>query len=152
MIRRRTLSVSPATALAALGLFFALGGSAFALGEGVQALTAAQPRCANGAVRGIATVTGDSAGIANMEDKFASRKALFARSFNCTGRGVQVRRVGIGVYEVRFVGNSAPTAIASGVSGSLASAQALGGGTFRINAYPSGTQDPVDLPFTIVVV
>jgi hypothetical protein len=152
MIGRRRLSVSPATALAALALFLALGGSAFALGERVQALTAAQPRCANGAVRGVATVTGDSAGIANVADTFTSRKAVFARTFNCTGRGVQVRRLAIGIFEVRFVGNAAPTAVVSGVGGSMASAQPLGGGTFKITVYPSGAHDSLDLPFTIVVV
>jgi hypothetical protein len=152
MNRQRTFSFSPATVLAVLALFFALGGSAFAVGEQLQALTAAQPRCANGAVRGVATVVGDANGIANVGDKFTSRKGIFARSFNCTGRGVQVRRTDIGIYEVRFVGNAAPTALVSGVAGSMASVQSLGGGTFRVSVYPSGTHDPLDLPFTVLLV
>jgi hypothetical protein len=152
MTRHRTLSISPTTVLAVLALFFALGGSAFAVGEQLQALTAPQQRCANGAVRGVATVVGDANGIANVPDKFTSRKGVFARTFNCTGRGVQVRRTAIGIYEVRFVGNAAPTALASGIAGSLASVQSLGDGTFRVNVYPAGTHDPLDLPFTIVVV
>ena len=41
MKERKRLSISPATAIALLALFFALGGSAFAVGERVQALTVA---------------------------------------------------------------------------------------------------------------
>jgi hypothetical protein len=149
MSRSKRLSVTPGTAIAVLALFFALGGSAFAVGE---ELAAAQQRCANGAVRGIATVVGDSAGMANLADAFTSRKGVFARAFNCTGRGVQVRRTGIGIYEVRFVGNAAPTALAGGVSGSMASVQSLGGGTFRVTVYPSGAHDTLDLPFTVLIV
>jgi hypothetical protein len=152
MSRSRRLSVTPGTAIAVLALFFALGGSAFAVGEELQALTATQQRCANGAVRGIATVVGDGAGMANLGDTFTSRKGVFARAFNCTGRGAQVRRAGIGVYEVRFAGNAAPTALAGGVGGSMASVQSLGGGTFKVTVYPSGVQDPLDLPFTLVIV
>ena len=149
MIGQRRLSVSPATAIALLALFFALGGSALAVGHG---LTAAQPRCANGAVRGVATVIGDSGGVANIGDTFTSRKAVFARAFNCTGRGVQVRRVSIGVFEVRFVGNGAPTALATGLGGGEASAEPAVGGVFKVSVYPSGRADPEDRGFTIVAV
>jgi hypothetical protein len=149
MSRKRRISPTPATAIALLALFFALGGSAFAVG---QQLTAAQPRCANGAVRGIATVVGDSTGMANVPDTFTSRKAIFKRTFNCTGRGVQVRRISVGVYEVRFVGNSAPTALATGVAGGEASAEAASPGVFRVNVYPSGRADPEDRGFSIVAV
>ena len=51
--------VTPGTVIALIALFFALGGSAFAVGEHVQGLTIAQQRCANGSVRGVATVTGN---------------------------------------------------------------------------------------------
>jgi hypothetical protein len=149
MIGARRVSVSPATAIALLALFFALGGSALAVGQG---LTTAQPRCVNGAVRGVATIVGDSAGVANIGDKFTSRKALFARTFNCAGRGVQVRRVSVGVFEVRFVGNTAPTALATGLGGGEASAEPAAGGIFRVSVYPSGRADPEDRGFTIVAV
>ena len=52
MTSPRRPSLSPATAIALIALFFALGGSAFAVGQGIQSVTAAQQRCANGAVRG----------------------------------------------------------------------------------------------------
>lgn len=147
------VSITPATALALVALFFALGGSAFAVGERIQAATAKQQRCANGAVRGIAHVTGDSSqGMANLPDRFTSSRRLFARAFNCTGRAVQVRRAGIGVYEVRFPRNAAPTALGAGDGTSTASATRIGPGTFRVNVYPVGIQDPADLPFVVVLV
>src|SRR4029453_15486067 len=139
MSSQRRSAPSPATTLALLALFFALGGSALAVG---QQLTAAQPRCATGAVRGIATVVGDSAGLPNIGDKFTGRRAIFSRAFNCTGRGVQARRVAIGIYEVRFVGNRAPTALATGLGGGEASAELIPGGVFRVSVYPSGRADP----------
>ena len=62
---------SPATAIAAAALFFALGGSALALSDAVRP----QPRCANGAVRGIAAVTGVAGqGIANIPDQFSGNR------------------------------------------------------------------------------
>jgi hypothetical protein len=149
MSKHGRLSTNPATVIALLALFFALGGSAFAVG---QELTAAQQRCANGAVRAIATVVGDSAGMANVPAQFTGRRNLFARTFNCTGRGVQVRRLDIGVYEVQLVGNRAPTALATGAGGGSASAQLISPGVFRVSVYPPGRADPEDRGFTIVAV
>ena len=76
-----------------------------------------QARCAQGAVRGIAQVTGGASGVANIPGNFSGRGALFARRYNCTGRAILVRRLGIGIFEVRFVGNAAPTVIAAGLGG-----------------------------------
>lgn len=147
------ITVTPATAIALVALFFALGGSAFAVGERVQAAFANQQRCANGAVRGVAVVTGDpSKGIANTPDQFSGAANLFARRFNCTGRAVQVRRVAIGVYEIRFVGNAAPTAVAGGLAGGYASVDPARGGVFRVNVYPAGRADPEDRGFIIALV
>ena len=149
----RRLSISPATGIALLALFFALGGSAFAVGERVQSLTAAQQRCAQGAVRGIATVTGDpNKGIANIPDQFTSSGVLFARKFNCTGKAIQVRRVGTGTFEVRFVGNGAESAVASGAGNTLASVERVAGGAFRVTVHPAGLSDASDFAFTIVAV
>lgn len=148
----RRLTFTPATALALLALFFALGGSAFAVGERLHAASVAQQRCANGAVRGVAVVTGDpTKGIANVPDKFSGAAVLFGRRFNCTGKGVQVRRTGIGVYEVRFVGNAAPTALAGGFFGGYAGVDPVRDGVFRVSVFPSGKSDPEDRGFTIVV-
>jgi hypothetical protein len=149
----RRLTIPPATAIAVMALFFALGGSAFAVGERIQAASANQQRCANGAVRGVAVVTGNpTAGIANIPDRFTSAANLFGRRFNCTGRAIEVRRTAIGVYEIRFVGNAAQTALVGGLGGGYASADPSRGGVFSVRVYPSGIADPVDRGFTVVVV
>lgn len=149
---RTHLSLSPTAAIALLALFLGLGGSAFAVGERLQGLTAPQQRCANGAVRGVAVVTGGSSGAANIPGQFSGNAGLFTRRFNCTGRAIQVRRISIGVYEVRFVGNSAPSAVAGGFVGGYAAAELVSPGVFRVAVYPSGGGDPEDRRFTVVVV
>jgi hypothetical protein len=147
------LSITPGTAIALVALFFALGGSAFAVGERIQSPSVAQQRCTNGAVRGVATVTGDpSKGIANIPDQFTSANVVFSRKFNCTGRAVQVRRTEIGVYEVRFIGNAAPTALANGLGLFSASVETLSPGTFRVRVQNVGRADEDDGPFVIVAV
>jgi hypothetical protein len=149
----RRVSITPGTAIALIALFFALGGSAFAVGERVHSSSVAQQRCTNGAVRGIAVVTGvASQGIANFPDSFTSAGNLFGRKFNCTGRAVQARRAELGVFEVRFVGISGASAVVSATGDALASVQAAPGGVFRVVMHPAGRDDKVDLPFTIVAV
>ena len=152
MNTRPLSSLTPGTALALVALFFALGGTAFAVGERVDGALAPQPRCANGAVRGIASVTGPAgAGMANLSDQFTGAPSLFSRRFNCTGRGTQVRRVGAGVYEIRFVGIAGASAVASASGDSFASVEPSAGGAFKVSVHPAGRDDRVDLPFTIVV-
>jgi hypothetical protein len=158
MTMRQPLSRTSATALVALAVavvsaLASIGGPAFAGGDRTNSTAAALQRCANGAVRGIAVVTGDPrVGIANLPGRFTSSRAVFDRRFNCTGRAVQVRRLAIGVYEVRFVGNAAPTALAGGLGGGQASAERSGAGVFRVSVYPAGRADPEDRGFILVVV
>jgi len=149
----RRLSIAPGTALGLIALFFALGGSAFAVGERMQSPSVAQQRCTNGAVRGVATVTGiPNQGIANLSDQFTSAGNLFSRKFNCTGKAVQVRRVQTGVFEVRFVGVSGASGVGSASGDALATVESTAGGAFKVTMHPAGLADRVDLPFTIVVV
>ena len=151
---KTSLRISPGTALALVALFFALGGSAFAVGERIQSSLAAQQRCANGAVRGIAYVTGNpSQGIANIPDSFTSTRSYFARRFNCTGKATQVRRVEMGVYEVRFVGVgvSGASGVGSGTGDTYATVEPAAGGAFKVTLHPAGRDDRVDTPFTVVV-
>jgi hypothetical protein len=153
MRRHSHISISPTTVVALLALFFALGGSAFAVGQHVERTAVAQQRCANGAVRGIAAVTGDPrAGIANVPDQFTSSKVLFGRTFNCTGRGVQVRRVAIGTFEVRFVGSTSRSAVGSAVGDAGANVEPVSVGVFRVTLHPAGRDDKVDSAFTVVAV
>ena len=51
------MRITPSTVIAALALFFALGGSAVAVRDAVRP----QARCAPGAVRGYIVVNGDPA-------------------------------------------------------------------------------------------
>jgi hypothetical protein len=148
----RRLSLTPGTALGVIALFFALGGSAFAVGERIQSPSAAQQRCTNGAVRGVATVTGTSAGMANIPNKFTGAGNLFARKFNCTAKAVQVRRVETGVFEVRFTGIAGASGVGSATGDASATVEPAAGGAFKLTMHPAGRDDRVDLPFTIVVV
>ena len=153
MKRMRRPSITPGAALALIALFFALGGSAFAVGDRVHGTAVAQQRCTNGAVRGVAVVTGiPSQGIANVPDTFTGAPNLFGRKFNCTGKAVQVRRVEAGVFEVRFVGIAGASAVGSAPNDALVSIQAGASGTFSVVVHPAGRDDRADLPFTIVVV
>ena len=153
MTRIRRLSITPGTAIALIALFFALGGSAFAVGERTQSPSVAQQRCAYGAVRGIAVVTGiASQGIANLPGNFTGAGNFFGRKFNCTGKAVQARRVEAGVFEVRFAGISGASAVGSATGDAVATVQAAPGGVFRVVMHPAGRDDKVDLPFTLVVV
>ena len=139
--------LSPSAAIATVALFFALGGSALAVSHAVRP----QPRCANGAVRGIAAVTGDSNGMANIPDQFSSTKSLFSRTFNCAGGATEVRRIGLGVYEVRFRGNAASSATVSG-SGAESWLTPMPGGVFRVGLHVPGRADSVEAPFVVVAV
>jgi hypothetical protein len=109
--RIRVRRPSPALVLSGIALFFAIGGSAFAVG---QRLGVAQPKCANGAVKGFAYVKGDpNKGIQNLPQTFTSAANLFGARFNCTGKPVQVRR-NDKVYEIKFPGTAGKVAIATG--------------------------------------
>jgi hypothetical protein len=108
------LHVTPSFVLAALALFFALGGSAFA----IRSSTAKAPRCPVGSARGIAYVSGDPhKGIENMPDDWSSSDALFNFRYNCSRGAIQVRKSTHGYgFDIRFLGNPAKTAIANAAS------------------------------------
>jgi hypothetical protein len=98
-------------------------------------------------------VTGNPAqGSANIPDTFSSSASLFSRRFNCTGRAIEVRRTSIGVYEIRFVGNTAPSAIASGVGEFTATSETLAAGVFRIRVQDVGRASAADGPFMVTIV
>ena len=135
--RLRLRRPSPALVLSAAALFFAIGGSAFAVGERVGI---AQPKCANGAVKGFAYVTGDpKAGIQNVPDTFTGNARLFTNRFNCAGAAVLVRRDGE-TFVVRFNGISARTALVSGIGSNpqVMTVTALPDGSYRITPMHEG--------------
>ena len=142
------MRVTPSTVLAGAALFFALGGSAVAVGNAVKP----QARCQPGAVRGFVAVTGDPAkGMANFPDQFTSTKALFGARFNCAGAAPQARRVGVGVYEVRFPGNGAQVASVGSLTAETTIGY-VGNAVFRITLWAPGHEDAVDTTFSVLAV
>lgn len=140
------MRITPSTVLAALALFFALGGSAIAVRDAVRP----QARCAPGAVRGYIVVNGDPAkGMANFPDQFTSAKPLVAARFNCAGAAPQARRVGAGVFEVRFPGNSTLVATVSSAAAET-TVGTVGPGLFRVTLWVPGRQDAVDTAFAVI--
>jgi hypothetical protein len=145
---KRPLRISPTTAVALVALFFALGGSAFALGTKI----APQPRCAQGAVRGIVEVTGQPGkGVGNVPDQYTSDGSFFGKRFNCTGGTIEVRRSTAGTYDVRFVGNPATSAVSStmGPDPSAATAEHMADGSFHVTI--GSHSETKDVPFTVVL-
>jgi hypothetical protein len=139
------MRVSPSLVIAGAALFLALGGSAVAVTEAVKP----QARCQPGAVRGFIAVNGDPAkGMANFPDQFTSAKPLIGARFNCAGGAPQARRVGAGVFEVRFPGNASLVAAAS-AGAAETTVTAVGAGVFRVGLWVPGRQDAVDTPFTV---
>jgi hypothetical protein len=134
---------SPALVLSSLALFFAIGGSALAVG---QRLGVAQQRCADGAVKGFAYVTGDRrVGIENMAETYSSDPKLFSARFDCSDASVQVRRFRDG-FRVKFNGVTAHTALVSGVGSNPQ--------TMTVTAMPDGSYQvtpmhPPDNPFAL---
>ena len=152
----RHLSISPSLVVASLALLFALGGSAFAIG---QRAAAPQQRCKNGAVRALVAVQGvPGQGIENLPDTYTSIPRAYSRRFNCTGRAIQVRRAGAGQWDVRALGISGASCLASSMSpdaGSI-SCQPLPDGGYRVSLRGVGTQNntlpPMNVPFLVVIV
>jgi hypothetical protein len=149
------LRPSPALVIAGIALLFALGGSAFAIGQ----KTAPQKRCQNGAVLGIAVVTGIPLhGIENLPGNYTSNRQAFGRRFNCTGKGVQVKHGPSGEYDVRFPGISGVSCLASSLApaaGSIA-CQPQPDGSYRVFLRGVGTIDnvlpPQDVTFLVVLI
>jgi hypothetical protein len=148
--------LSPALVVASLALFLAAGGSGWAL---ARKAAAPQPRCAAGAVRGIAVVTGDLKGIENLPADYSSAAGLFGYRFNCSGRAVQIRKApSVNAVDVRFVGNSSKVAVASALGADPAgvSIGVQPDGSFRValagrSDQPDGNSfGPRSLQFTIV--
>ena len=149
---------SPALLISLLALFFALGGTAFALGSKINP----QPRCASGAIRGIAVV-GSKVDLSSLTSSFAEVPDAFVSRWSCTGGKVLIRKSSStpGI-DIQFVGNPAAAAIvssaASGVpySGSVSRSSdgsfhvAMGGSNG--GGAPGPWQFQIGVPFTVVLV
>ncbi len=148
--------LSPSLIVASLALFLSLGGSGYAIAKKISP----QPRCAAGAVRGIALVTGDINGIQNLPADFSGKSDLFGYRFNCSGGRVEVRRgPSVPAFEVRFLGVKAGMAVATAIGSTPAGVSVLPmpDGSFRV--FFAAQRDPqagtygavTNLQFLIVV-
>ncbi|HEY8030759.1 MAG TPA: hypothetical protein VIE38_14795 [Gaiellaceae bacterium] len=150
---------SPALIVSFVALFFALGGSAYAIGS--KAFSA-QPRCATGAVRGIALITGAKTDISSLSSSnYTSAPSLFGYRWSCSGGAILVRKAAgvLGGVDVKFSGNPSSIAIVS----SAASGTPYGGsvsrqpdGSFRVViggavGTPGQFEAQWNVPFVIVL-
>jgi hypothetical protein len=105
------VKVSPALCVSLVALFFALGGTAFAVGS----KAVPQPRCATGAVRGIAEIN-PSYDLSTLTTNLQETPQAFSYAWNCTGGKVYIRKNNNGI-DVQFLGNSGTVATVSGTDG-----------------------------------
>lgn len=155
---RRLFAPSPALVVSLVALFFALGGTAFAVGARTLS---AQPRCAAGAVRGVAVVTGASTqGVGNMTSTYSSSPGLFGYRWSCAGGKIEVRQSSsVQGFDIRFPGNPATVAIVSSSANGVPFAGSVyrnPDGSFHVtmggaNSEPGPWQYQLNVPFTIVL-
>ena len=121
-MRRPSLrfQLTPSFVLAAIALFFALGGSAFAIRSSATKVV----RCPAGSARGVAWVSGDPhQGIENLPNDWTSAENLFKYRYNCSRGAVQVRKSTHGYgFDIRFVGNPGKVAVANAAADSTLAA------------------------------
>jgi hypothetical protein len=149
---------TPALALSLVALFFALGGTAFAVGSKELA---GQPRCATGAVRGIAVVTGEKVGLDTLTSAYTSNPGLFRFHWSCAGGKVLVRKAnGPTAVDIKFVGNPSTIAIVSSAADGTPNGGSVArqpDGSFRVTMGGSNTGVPGpweaqwNIPFVIVL-
>jgi hypothetical protein len=148
---------SPGLVVALIALFFALGGSAFALGGGSSRVSAYQKRCANGAVKAFAEVNGNpQQGIDNLPSAYTGQKSLFGPTFNCAGKGVMIKKATYATYDVLFPGNPGKVAVAVAKTPAVfASITRQSDGSFRLAFWGQEPQQghltPIPSQFMITV-
>jgi hypothetical protein len=135
--------------VAVAALLLAALGSGFVLGKG----PGGQQRCRPGAILGIASVTDRAVHSGAFPTTFSGAAGLFDNRFNCTGGAVLVRRVSLGVYDVKFVGNRGNVLVGN-VSGDAAGTLGWGrhaDGSFTVYLTQLGTSGLVDSAFVVTL-
>jgi hypothetical protein len=144
----RRLLPSPAMIVAGVALFAALGGSSYA------ALSSASAgACSSGSkIKGSALINGNSS--------FSSSFTKVS-GFDCSGKSIQAKRLGLGRYEVKFTGNPDKSAIGSivdlpkyNLDNAFVSFTRVAPGDFKVfiyNAVIGGLGPNEDRPFTITL-
>lgn len=115
--------------------------------------------CEQGTVKAYAVVTGNRlSGPGGIPSFQTAAGQYFARRYNCTGRGLPtVRRVDLGVYEVRFPGQEAAMATVAAYNDRATSGSVLplGDGTWRVylrgSRIENGVMLATDAAFAIVL-
>jgi hypothetical protein len=150
---------SPALFISLLALFFALGGTAFAIGE----KSVPQARCQTGAIRGIAVVNAGDAGddLSSLPSTYNNDSSYFGYRWSCTGGDISIRKPhGFNGVEVAFSGNPANIAILQSTNLGVPNAGSVtrgadGGFYIAMGGSNTGTPGPWqvqwNVPFTIVL-
>ena len=137
-----------------------LGGTAFAVGS---KQFASQPRCAPGAVRAVAIVTGQRIDLSGLTSSWTSNPSLFDYRWSCTGGGVLVRKApdSTAAVDGEFAGNPSRVAIVSSAAGGIpygGSVSRQPDGSFRVvfggandGTAPGAWQPQWNVPFVIVL-
>lgn len=150
---------SPALIVSLVALFFALGGSAYAIGSKEFS---AQQRCATGAVRGIALITGAKTDLSSLSSaNYTSAPSLFGYRWSCAGHAILVRKDARAQgVDVKFVGNPATVAVVSSAASGVANGGSVSrqpDGSFLVvmggsNTGATGPWQPQwNVPFVIVL-
>lgn len=147
---------TPAVAISLTALFFALGGTAFAVGS----KSSPQPRCAPGAVRGVA-VTSTSFDLSTLSGSYSDVSRAFAYRWSCTGGKILIRKSSSGGVDIRFVGNPAAAAVVSSAADGTPYAGSVSrspDGSFHVTlggsnggTTPGLFQPQIGAPFTIAL-
>ena len=135
--------------VAIVALLLTALGTAFVVKQGQPA----QRHCRPGAVLGIASITDRAVHSGAFPTAYSGAAGLFDNRFNCTGGAVLVRREGVGIYDVRFVGNRG-NVIVGNVSGNAAGTLGWGrhaDGSFTVYLSQPGTSGLVDSAFVVTL-
>ncbi len=109
-------------------------------------------------MRGVVVVTGlPNQGVENIPNQYISAPQAFGRRFNCTGKGVQVRKVQNGTYEVLLAGLGGLSCLATSMASEAMTTSCIpmGDGSYRVSLRGLDTSGNVlvtkDVPFMVVV-
>lgn len=114
--------------------------------------------CKSGSAKAFVAIQPDPAYlVGTIPSGFNSNPAYFVRRYNCEGRSASVRRVDLGIYDVRFPGLNPRAVVATAISDEAVSVAALplADGIVRISLRGPIVGNDVmarrDVPFTVVV-
>lgn len=115
-------------------------------------------KCPSSGAKAFVAIQSDPAYIVGtIPSAFTSDQRFFMRRFNCLGQGAQVRRVTLGIYDVKFPGLNPTAVVSTAISDEAvtSSVEPLTDGIVRVALRgPLGGSDIAsrrDVAFTVVV-